>query len=206
MRSVGGRISLVWLCVLLAGCSGGSGDEPTSTPSPTVSLSSPPSTSGSPTPTLSPRDQAAADAQTTVRRYNDIVNQLGQDSSSPLSLLKKVSTSIELTAMQHSFKTWRERGWVQTGDIVIGSLKVREVKLDNSSPKTGVVPTVNVDVCYDVAGVDVVNGRGKSVVNPSRPDQVTTRLLVSNYKYAKDPRGGWRVASGRDIGEGPCVS
>lgn len=205
MRSVGGRISVVWLCVLLAGCSGGSGEEPTLTPSPTVSLSSPPTTSGSPTPTLSPRDQAAADAEATVRHYNDIVNRLGQDPASPLSLLNGVTTSIELQTTKKNFRERRAKDWLQKGDVVIRTVDVQDVRLHNASPRAGIVPTVVLDVCYDVTEVDVVDSNGKSVVTPDRPDQVTTRLLVSNYTYAKDERGGWRVASGRDIGEGPCA-
>ena len=47
---------------------------------------------------------------------------------------------------------------------------MQSVNLDNSDPKAGKVPTVQIDVCYDVSDVDVLDANGKSVVSPDRPD------------------------------------
>jgi hypothetical protein len=65
---------------------------------------------------------------------------------------------------------------------------------------------VQVDVCWDVSDVDVIDATGKSVVSPGRPDTGWTRLTVANYRYSADPRGGWRVATGQDLKKPPCAA
>ena len=94
----------------------------------------------------------------------------------------------------------------QIGSLVIADTKVQSVSLDNSDPSAGKVPSVVIDVCWDVSKVDVVNANGTSVISPSRPDRGWTRLTVANYNYAADPRSGWRVASGQDIRQAPCAA
>ena len=64
------------------------------------------------------------------------------------------------------------------------------MNLDNSDPKAGKVPTVQIDLCFDVSEVDVVDANGKSVVSPDRPDTGWIRFLVSNYEWDADPDGG----------------
>ena len=85
-------------------------------------------------------------------------------------------------------------------------LKVQSVTLDNSDPDAGKVPTVVIDVCWDVTKVDVLDKSGKSIVSPDRPDTGWTRYTVANYEYAADPTGGWRVATGQDLKQTPCAA
>ena len=66
----------------------------------------------------------------------------------------------------------------QTGETKVVELKVQSVNLDNSDPKAGKVPTVQIDVCFDVSDVDVVDADGKSVVSPDRPDTGWIRFSV----------------------------
>ena len=88
----------------------------------------------------------------------------------------------------------------------INELKVQSVNLDNSDPDAGKVPTVVIDVCWDVSKVDVLDKSGKSIVSPNRPDTGWTRYTVANYDYAADPTGGWRVATGQDLKKTPCAA
>ncbi|WP_239455642.1 hypothetical protein [Nocardioides gilvus] len=80
------------------------------------------------------------------------------------------------------------------------------MNLDNSDPAAGKVPTVVIDVCWDVSDVDVIDRDGASVVSPGRPDTGWTRYSVANYDYTDDPNGGWRVATGQDLKEEPCTA
>jgi len=81
---------------------------------------------------------------------------------------------------------------------------VPSVNLDNSDPAAGRVPTVQVDVCFDVTGVDVRDGSGSSVVPAGRPVTGWIRHTVSNYSWETDPTGGWRVSTSVDLKRPPC--
>jgi hypothetical protein len=85
-------------------------------------------------------------------------------------------------------------------------LDVQSVNLDNSDPSASKVPTIQIDVCWDVSKVDVVDSAGKSIVSKSRPDIGWTRLTVANYDYVIDPQKGWRVATGQDLKKAPCAA
>jgi hypothetical protein len=210
MRYVGRATRLAaasTLLLALGACSDGSGDpgEPSATPT----LASPTTASLSPTATATktpPSDSevAAEAAEEKVRQYYDVRDQLGLDPTSPLGLLRQVATSIELEAQERLFRKERSRGLVQTGHTRIAELVVQSVDLTNSDPEAGQVPTVQVDVCYDVTDVDVVDGEGESTVNPDRPETGWIRYFVSNYEWATDPSGAWRVATSESLERAPC--
>jgi hypothetical protein len=121
-----------------------------------------------------------------------------------LSSLKSVAISTELTTQQTLFNRERKQGLHQTGETKVVELQVQSVNLDNSDPQAGKVPTVQIDVCFDVSGVDVLDADGKSVVTPDRPDTGWIRYSVANYQWDSDPDGAWRVASSQDIERTPC--
>jgi hypothetical protein len=139
-----------------------------------------------------------------VNDYYAIRNQLRRDPTQPLSKLKSVAISTELTTQQTLFKREREQGLHQIGETKVVELEVQSVNLDNSDPQAGKVPTVQIDVCFDVSGVDVLDADGKSVVTPERPDTGWIRYSVANYQWDSDPDGAWRVASSQDIERTPC--
>ena len=139
-----------------------------------------------------------------MRNYYSVRNQLRTNPSKPLGLLTTVAISKELATEQHLFASERKKGLHQIGDTKIAKIQVQSIDLDNSDPSAGKVPTVTIEVCYDVTGVDIVDKNGKSVVKPGRPNTGWIEYLVSNYHWAKDPSGGWRVASSQDIERTPC--
>jgi hypothetical protein len=187
--------------LLIAGAGCASGNDPAATQSPTPSSPAPSSASSTPP---SESEIAAGAATVVLRKYNDVGNRLGQDASEPLSLLNSVAISTELAAQRNLLRRQREQGLRQVGDTKIAELEVQSVNLDNSDPKAGKVPTVQIDVCFDVSDVDLVDKNGMSVVSPNRPDTAWIRFLVSNYQWDKDPDGGWRVASSQDLKRKPC--
>lgn len=200
-----GLISWATGTVMLAAVSacGGSNTDPPPTSEPSSPSPSSPTTSSSPS---SPSDAASAAATDAVRSYFAVVDQLRSDPAVDLKKLKSVATSAQLNAVETLISRQRDEGQRQTGTTALNELEVQSVNLDDSDPKAGKVPTVVIDVCWDVTKVDVLDKSGKSIVSSDRPDTGWTRYTVANYKYAADPTGGWRVATGQDLKQTPCAA
>ena len=189
------------LLVAMTSCAN-DGQDPAANASPTPSSSTP-----TPTATATPpsdTELASEAASATLRKYYDVRNQLRQNPSRPLSLLDQVAISTELAAQKNLFKKERKQGLRQVGATKVAELEVQSVNLDNSDPKAGKVPTVQIDLCFDVSKVDVVDADEKSVISLDRPDTGWIQFLVSNYEWETDPDAGWRVASSKDIERTPC--
>jgi hypothetical protein len=201
------RLRLVSAAALLLAITGGCSDEPardgSRAPSPTQ-----PSASATTVAAAPPRSKEGASdaASATVQTYYVIRNQLRKNPKQPLSLLKSVATSTELAGQQRLFKTERMQGLHQIGDTRVAKLEVQSINLENSDPKLGKVPTVQIDVCFDVSDVDVVGPNGESVVPSNRPDTGWIRYSVTNYEWTANPGGAWRVASSQDIERTPCAA
>jgi len=189
------------LLVATPSCASGGDNDPA------ASRSSAPS---SPTPTQasttlqSESQRAEAAASSLVEKYYATVDKLSQDPEARLDQLSSVATGLQLSAQRKALQSHRKNRQRQTGATKVILVKVQSVNLDNSDPKSGKVPTVAVDVCWDVSNVDVVDSDGKSVVSPGRPDSGWTQLSVTNYDYSNDPARGWRVATGQDIERASC--
>ena len=189
------------LLLVLGACSDGS-DDPGNDPSATSTTTSP-----TPTDTATPPSESELASQAAtelLQKYYVIRNELRQDPATPLRRLRSVSISTDLAAQENFLRTQRKDGLRQVGDTRIADLKVESVTLDNSDPKAGLVPTVVVDVCYDVSDVDIVDADGKSVVPDDRPDRGWVRHSVSNYQWETDRSGAWRVATSENLEQPPC--
>lgn len=180
--------------------------ESSRTVSPSTTSATDASTSPSPTSPTSSADKAAEAASAVVRDYFATVDRLRQQPKSPLGALKAVATGSELSAEQILIRSERDKRLHQVGDTEIVEVKVQSVNLENSDPASGKVPTVQVDVCWDVSHVDLVDKNGVSVVSPSRPDTGWFRFTVANHQWADDPDGGWRVLTGQDLEQKPCLA
>lgn len=203
-RGATGVATAALLLVVITSCAN-DGQDPAASGSPTATSSSPGPPSATTTPP--PDTEIASEAATALlRQFYAVRNQLRQDRAKPLALLKTVAISTELAAQQNLFKKERKQGLHQAGETKIAELQVQSVNLDNSDPKAGKVPTVQIDVCFDVSGVDLLDENGKSVVNLDRPDTGWIRYSVANYDWVNDPAGAWRVASSQDIERPRCVA
>ncbi len=187
------------LLVALAACSD---DDDGPTASASTSPSAPASTASTP-PT--PSELASRAAEAKLREFYALTDRLRQNPSLSSSKLKSVAISTELTSQQHLLRTERRDGRRQVGDTKLAELKVQTVNLDNSDPKAGLVPNVQIDVCYDVTDADLVDKNGASVVSADRPDSGWIRHTIANYEWDSDPDGAWRVASSQDLEQEPCV-
>jgi hypothetical protein len=197
-----GANALATAALLLAAVSACADDanEPTANPSPTPSS---PDSSTATTPPTEP-ELASEAASAVLRQYYAVRNKLRQDPNLPLKRLGSVAVGSELAAQQNLVKNEREAGYRQVGDTKVAQVKVQSVNLDNSDPKAGKVPTVQIDVCADVSDVDFVDVSGESVISSDRPDSGWIRFLVSNFEWDANPDGGWRVASSQDLEREPC--
>lgn len=191
----------VFLLAAMAACGSDSDAEPA--PKANASASSPSSTP--PSTAGSPEDSAATAAEVAVADYYALTDLLLQDDTVSLDRLEEVAISTQLSAQKNFLTTERAAGTQQRGDTKIAETKVQSVSLDNSDPKAGRVPSVTIDVCWDVSEVDVLDASGKSVVTSDRPDRGWTRLTVANYAWDTDPEAGWRVAGGEDLEKTPCA-
>lgn len=169
------------------------------------SNSDPAPITSTPDPTQASDTEVASDAAAdTVRDYFSVLDNLRQDRGQSLDGLRKVATSTQLTTQSRLLENERAKKLRQVGDTELPGVRVESVNLDNSDPNAGNVPTVMVDVCWDVSDADLVDASGKSVVGPDRVDMGWTRYTVANYDYQTDPVTGWRVASGKDLQQPPC--
>ena len=161
----------------------------------------------SPTTSQQPTESEAASqaASQVVRQYFAVLDKLRQQPNRPLNGLSEVATSIQLSSQRTLLKGERRKGLRQIGDTKIADLNVQSVNLDNSDPKAGRIPTVVVDVCWNVSDADLVDKSGKSVVSRSRPGIGWTRYTVANYHWKSNRTDGWRVASGQDLKRTPCA-
>lgn len=190
--------------VAIAGCAGnGSDADPPN--SPAASSSSPAVGSSSESPT-SPTGAATSDASSLVRRYFSVLDDVRTRPASPLSTLRSVTTSTQLSAQTRLVKAERTKGLHQVGSTRIAQLLVQSVNLDNSDPSAGKVPTVVIDICWDVSNADLVDQSGQSVVSPTRVDRGWTRYTVANYHWSANPSHGWRIASSQDLTQAPCAA
>jgi len=191
----------ILVLVAVSAC-GDNGTDPPASP-PASSSPSEPTTSAAPT---SPSDAATSEATALMRNYFSILDELRSDPQTDAGKLTTVATSTQLNAVRTLLRRQRDAGQRQTGATSVSELTVQSVNLDNSDPSAGKVPTVVIDVCWDVSKVDVLDKSGQSTVSPDRPDTGWTRYTVANYEYAADPTGGWRVATGQDLKQTPCAA
>lgn len=198
VRSLTISAAMGLLLVAGAGCSDSSAPQ-TSTPS----SSSPSAPSSSATPSES--ELASQRAEAVVRRYYAVLDEVRQEPDTRLHELATVATSSQLTAIENLVRTERAKGLRQEGATRVVEVQVQSVNLDNSDPDAGKVPTVAIDVCWDVRAVDLVDRTGKSTISPDRPDTGKIRYTVANYHWSKDRAGGWRIASGQDLEKAPCA-
>ncbi|WP_082624319.1 hypothetical protein [Nocardioides sp. Soil805] len=192
------------MLVAVAACASSSSDADPSS-SPPVSSSVPTAASSSPSP-RSDSGVASATAEDVVSRYFTVLDGLRQDPSKPVKHLSSVATSTQLTAQTRLLTTERSQGLRQVGTTRVAEMTVQSVSLDNSDPSAGKVPTVTVDVCWDVSNADLIDQSGKSVVSRSRASTGWTRYTVANYDWSENPSSGWRIATSQDLKQTPCAA
>lgn len=183
------------LTATLGACTnaGGNGGA-TSAPSPSSTSTSPKPTTTTATPTQSPEEAAIAAAKAKIPEYNAMADASLKDTKNfSIEQFKTVAISSALDDLNNRFSAVATQGYTQVGDaqvVSMGNPRV-DLKLDlKKSPPD--VPTVQMDVCFDVSKVNLVDASGKSVIPADRKPRQLWRVGVSNYEYPNPDR--WRVS------------
>lgn len=189
------RLVALAAVVLLAaaGCTSSAEPAPNTTPDT-------PSPTTSPSP-ASASEQAAAEVETLVREYyrvSDVVAKAPAD----VTPLDAVAADPELSRSKTQFEQWAADGWYQTGDLTVAELVVQSVSLGSDDDES----TAQVDVCYDVTGLDILDADGTSHVIADRPDSRWERLTVISAGDAVDPGHAWRVSDWKTLEQEPCTA
>lgn len=189
------RLVAVAAVVMLAaaGCTSTANPAPT----PTTDASSP---ATSPSPTTD-SERAAADVEAMVREYYRVSDTVAKDPAD-VAPLDAVAADPALSRSQAEFEQWAADGWRQTGDLTVAELVVQAVSLGSSDDEA----TAQVDVCYDVTGLDIVDADGTSQVAADRPDRRWERLTMVRIDNAADAGTAWRVSDQKTLEQEPCAA
>ena len=187
----------------VTGCASSSSD-PGPHAAPRTSSSSPASESSS-APASSPAEAAVVQATSTVHHYFGALDEVRQNRSASISRLSSVMTGIELVTQRRLVRRQRSQNLRQIGNTSIDRLRVHAINLDDSD-SAAKVPTVTIDVCWDVTKADLVDRNGTSVVSPSRAPRGWTRYVVANSHLQDHATDGWRVTDGQDLKRTPCAA
>ena len=190
-------LAIVGIAYLVLG-----GDEPEATPPPPVAVDEPAEPDPvQPPVTQTPEDVAAAEAQERYREFLRIDDQIGQQGYESAALYDTVLVSPQRSIQELGFRKAQELPDARlVGNKDLASLSVMSVDLES---EPGGYPTVVLQACIDVSGVDVVDGNGTSLVSPDRVDR--TRSTVTLYQLEATPErpAGWYITEATSRAE-PC--
>lgn len=145
-------------------------------------------------------DEAAVAAESRYRDFLRVRDDIGHAGYRSAAAFDAVAVSPERTVQEISVR--KAHGLREVGTTGVVSIKVLSVNL---TPKAGNYPAVVLQACIDVSSVDVLDGRDKSVVSPTRVPR--SQSTVTLYRYAKGTKGaaagGWFVFEATSKAE-PC--
>ncbi len=152
-------------------------DAETPDPTRTTSVSSTPSIatpSPSPSHTKSetPEERDARLAGEALVKYWAVVDDLAANPAKSVNLLDPVARDQARAQRQIALGTYAAKGWVQSGTAALSGV--------TASTKDG--KTFSVTACVDVSGIDFVDEKGDSQVNPDRPDRQSFNYTVVKAK------------------------
>jgi len=148
------------------------------------------SPSASATPVFASDAEALAAAEKAYAAYLKVSDQVANDGGKNPERLKSVATGSLLSDDLAGFASFLEKRWHS-----IGKTDLTKTVLQSADLTHGGEGAVVVYICEDVAGVDVVDQNGASVVSAERPElqqfQVTFDLVHSQLTpSAREPWTG----------------
>ncbi len=190
-------LAIVGIAYLVLG-----GDEPEATPPPPVAVDEPAEPDPVEPPVAqTPADVAAAEAQERYREFLRIGDQIGREGYETSSLYDTVLVSPQRALEEVEFRQSQQLPDARViGDTELASLSVVSVDLE---PEPGGYPTVVLQACIDVSGVDVVDGSGNSLVSPERVDRTRSTVTLYRLEATAERPEGWYVTEATSLGE-PC--
>lgn len=184
------------LALLISSC--GSQDDPVAQPTPSSTAPTTSAPASSSVVPVSAEDQAVAEATDLVKAYYAEIDRVNIDPNADANTLRDVTANEAFDLQLRTALQTKARGLTQIGNVRV--LEVTPFSIDLSSDATAQppkYPTIVMDTCIDVSGVDVVDAEGKSVVASTRPPQSAARVDVVQFDF------GWRVNKIQSAGQ-PC--
>ena len=186
------RWVLVWVVALTAAGCGGDEDNPGAIPSRTE----PPTVTVSPDPTLTPEEQAVADAEAAVRAFVATSDELWSSADADLSRLEEVAVEPVLSQLTASIEEHRALGNQSSGAREITEFDTTNVQLAGPiEPEGGGTGAAGLSValtaCVDLSAVEIVDADGNSLENPDAPDHRLYAYFAANS--TPEDVDGWRV-------------
>ena len=163
-------------------------------PTPSTSASTPaPSAPSSSTPTASPTpdaktQRARREVLALVDKYYRVDEAIATNPKVPLKRYYEVAGGDYAQSLLQAAQLQRAKDYKVIGKVRLGPTKVRKMRRNESAEYA----TATVSTCIDVSKVNVVDKRGKSVVQPGRANAYIETLSLRKKKY------GWRVFDGKD--------
>jgi hypothetical protein len=182
---------VVVVALIAAGCGGGE-DNPSAIPSRT----GPPTVTPNPDPTLTPEEQAVADAKAAVTAFVAASDELWSSAEADLRRLDEVAAEPVLSQLTTSIEEHRALGNQSSGAREITEFDVTNVQLarpieleGGGTGATGL--SVSLTACVDLSAVEIVDADGNSLENPDAPDRRQYVYFAANR--TPDDANGWRV-------------
>lgn len=177
-------------------------DEPAETTRTPTTVDEPVDTvSSQPPATQTPEDAAAAEAEKRYREFLRISDQIGREGYESSALYDTVLVSPQRSIQEVGFRKAQELPDARLlGSAQVASLTVESVDLQ---PEPGGYPTVVLQACVDVSGIDVVDGSGKSLVSPERLDRTRSRVTLYQLEATPERPAGWYITEATSRAE-PC--
>jgi hypothetical protein len=177
-------------------------DEPTATPPDPATVDEPADPAKAEPPVAqTPEDLAAAEAQERYGEFLRIDDQIGQEGYESSALYDTVLVSPQRSIQEVGFRQAQQLPDARlVGNKKLASLSVVSVDL---APEPGGYPTVVLQACIDVSGVDVVDGNGNSLVSPERVDRTRSTVTLYRLEATAERPAGWYITEATSRAE-PC--
>ncbi len=162
--------------VVLGGCNNSDGTTPTATASATPSsATTSPSASSSATTSETAAERDKRLAGEAVVEFWDVVGELAENPDQGTAALDSVARDQARAQWQVILGSYVEKGLVQRGRATLSRIE--------TSTKDG--RSFKVTACVDVTGVDLLDDKGASQVDPGRPDrqQYTYTVVKADGKF-----------------------
>jgi hypothetical protein len=182
MRRLGAAAAVVAAVLCLGACAP---EDPGPKPSPDPTS----------TPLFASDEEALAAAEEAYGRYLLAVDEVLQSGGNRTEILRTVSSSSALENAEKDAADFSASGLHTAGNTTINSIRLQ-------SDDSGASGIVYVYVCEDVAGVDLLDSSGLSVVNPER-----STLTSFDVAMAYSPVESNLIVDERSLwtGESVCV-
>ena len=196
-------VSMAAVIGLGAGLTAGCSSDDDTAPTPSVSLGTdapfggPSNPANTSTSTLSTLDDAVSQAESALKRYISVSNDVNTGKEQDIDALNQVAGDPLLKAARGEIITRRSKGIKSTGGMKILSMKV----VRNDVPESGQAD-IEIFTCIDLRTYESVRQDGSSDLIPNARKEVKRQWWIRNSEWPNDTK--WRVVGQSTKANMPC--